>query len=259
MNSFKNIDKFVKSITKKEDLNVMVKNITNNLDLYEFHEKDILVSASIIKVPIMLAIFDYLLNNNIKLNSYIDIDKVDILYDNKCFNKELYKYSFNDLVNWMITLSDNSSTNILIKYLGFEKINNYFHKLNLKSTKLERYMLDEEAIKNGKNNYTSLNDMYKCFKYIVNKEILNTELCDLALNILYDQKVNNQINRYIKNIRFAHKTGALDHLNNDVGIFELNKQIYFIGISVYNTPKKKGDRKSVSKLAKIIYTDILKK
>lgn len=236
----------------------MVKNITSDVILYIFQENDIFISASIIKIPIMLSILDYLLNNNVSIESYIKINNSDILYDNKYFKNGIYQYNIEDLITWMITLSDNSSTNILIKYLGFERINEYFKKIGLKDTKLERYMLDEGTIKNGKNNYTSLDDMYKCFKYIVNKEILTGEFCDLALNILYKQEVNNQINRYIKNIKFAHKTGSLEYLNSDVGIFELNKQIYFIEISVYNTPKKNGDRKNIGKLSKMIYKYIKK-
>lgn len=253
MKYIEQINEFVKMIAKRENINVMVKNITSETMLYSFKEESIFVSASIIKVPIMLAILDYILNNNITLKSYIEINKDDILYDNKCFKNGKYQYSIENLITWMITLSDNSSTNILIKYLGFEKINKYFGEIGLKDTKLERYMLDENAINKGKNNYTSLSDMYKCFKYIVNNEILTDEFCYLALSVLYKQKVNNQINKYIKDVKFAHKTGALDYLNSDVGIFELNGKTYFIGISVYNTPEKNGDRKSIGKLSEIIY------
>lgn len=95
--------------------------------------------------------------------------------------------------------------------------------------------------------------MYICFDLIVNKKILTSELCDLALYYLYNQKVNNQIPRYLKDVKFAHKTGGLDYLNSDVGIFELNEQTYFIGISVYNTPTKEGDIQIVGKLSEIIY------
>ena len=61
----------------------------------------------------------------------------------------------------------------------------------------------------------------------------------------------------LEGIKFAHKTGSLEHLNCDVGIFELNKQKYFIGISVYNTPEKNGDREGIAKLSKIIYKYIM--
>lgn len=253
MNYIEEINEYIKKLEKREKINILVKNITNDKELYNYRENDIFVSASIIKIPIMLAILNQVMNNNISLENYIEIEENDILYDNECFKRGIYKYSVKDLITWMIIESDNSSTNILIKYLGFDKINKYFKEIGLEDTKLERLMLDKDAIKKGKNNYTSLCDMYKCFKHIVNKDILIDEFCSLALDILYKQQINNQINRYIKNVKFAHKTGSLEYLNSDVGIFELNNQIYFIGISIYNASRKNGDKKSVAKLSKIIY------
>lgn len=223
MNYIKRINDYVNKLEKKENINVLVKNISNDTMLYSFKNDNVFISASIIKIPIMLAMLDQIMNKNILLEDEIKVVESDILYDNKCFKKGIYKYSVNDLITWMIIESDNSSTNILIKYLGFDKINKYFKKIDLNETKLERFMLDEYAIKKERNNYTSLYDMYKCFKYIINKDILTDELCNLALKILYKQQINNQINKYIKNIKFAHKTGSLEYLNSDVGIFELNK------------------------------------
>ena len=119
MKYIERINKFVKMIEKRENINVMVKNITSDVILYSFQENDIFISASIIKIPIMLSILDYLLNNSVSIESYIKINNSDILYDNKCFKNGIYQYNIEDLITWMITLSDNSSTNILIKYLGF--------------------------------------------------------------------------------------------------------------------------------------------
>ena len=64
--------------------------------------------------------------------------------------KDKLEYKIYDLMMWMITKSCNSSTNILIKYLGFDKINKYCKEIGLNATKLEKYMLDENAIKNKK-------------------------------------------------------------------------------------------------------------
>ena len=85
---YKQINKFVKVIQKHENINVMVKNITSDTILYNYQENNIFVSASIIKVPIMLAILNYVLNSDIKLDSYINIDKDDILSDNKCLKRK---------------------------------------------------------------------------------------------------------------------------------------------------------------------------
>ena len=241
-----------------EKINILLKNITKDKTLVNYKDKTVFISASLIKVPIMLCTLNEICDNKISLNSKLNINSKDILNDNKCFTSGIYEYKVEDLLTWMITESDNSSTNVLIKFLGLDKLNKYFKKIGLIDTKLERNMLDDEAIMQGYNNYTSLNDMYLCFKYIVNNSILDNKLCKFALSILHKQKINNQIPRYIDDISFAHKTGGLDFLNSDVGVFKLNNQFYFLGISVYDTPLKEGDRKVVGEISKLI-CDYLKK
>ena len=64
----------------------------------------------------------------------------------------------------MIIESDNTATNVLLKYFGIENINNYIiNALNVKNTYVQRYMLDEKAIKNGLNHYMSQKDMLNIF------------------------------------------------------------------------------------------------
>lgn len=248
-----NIKDFISEIEKKEKVNVLLKKVNCNENIFSYNENKVFVSASLIKIPIMLATLNEVKNGNISLDKIITISQDDILDDNEVFEKGKYKYSVKELIYFMITVSDNTSTNILIKLLGFDYINKFIKEIGLRDTKLERYMNDWKAIKDGKNNYTTLLDMDKCFVVLINKTILNNELCNFAINTLYGQKINNQIPRYIPNVKFAHKTGGLDYLNSDVGIFEKNGEMYFIGISIYDTLEKTGDRKSVSMLAKIMY------
>ena len=150
MDYIEKINDYIKKLKKRESINILIKNVTNNTILYSYKEKDIFVSASIIKIPIMLAMLDQVMNKNVLLENEIEIDESDILYDNKCFKKGIYKYNVNDLITRMIIESDNSSTNILIKYLGLDKINKYFKEIGLEDTKLERLMLDKCAIKKAK-------------------------------------------------------------------------------------------------------------
>ena len=93
-----------------------------------------------------------------------------------------------------------------------------------------------EAIENGLNNYMSQKDMLNIFILLFKKEILNEELCNIAIDILYNQRCQNQIMRYIyEPIKFAHKTGSLDYLNHDVGVMNINNKMVYIGISIYNS------------------------
>ena len=95
-------------------------------------------------------------------------------------------------------------------------------------------------------------DKVICISDAEKQSALDNKICKFALSILYKQKINNQIPRYINDISFAHKTGGLDFLNSDVGVFKLNNQFYFLGISVYDTPLKEGDRKVVGEISKLI-------
>lgn len=61
-------------------------------------------------------------------------------------------------------------------------------------------MLYEKAIQNGLNNYISQKDMLEIFTLLFNKKILNDELCDNAINILYNQRCQGQKMRYILNL-----------------------------------------------------------
>ena len=253
----KNLSKEIEKLVEcsNENTSILIKELNSDCDIYNFNSTEKLVSASIIKVPIMLAIFNEVKNGKANLNDMIFVTQNDILYDTEIFENGEKKYSINELINWMIIESDNTATNVLLKHFGMENVNNYIaNVLKVKSTYLQRYMLDKKAIESGLNNYTSQKDMLDIFTLLYNKEILNEELCVIAINILYNQRCQDQIMRYIfEPIKFAHKTGALDYLNHDVGVMNINNKMFYIGVSVYNSNNKKGNRKLIGNIGKKIY------
>ncbi len=58
----------------------------------------------------------------------------------------------------MICLSDNTATNILIDYIGMDKINECIKEKGFTGTVLGRKMMDAEARKAGKDNFTTPKD-----------------------------------------------------------------------------------------------------
>lgn len=66
----------------------------------------------------------------------------------------------------MITVSDNTSTNMMMNLLGFEEINQCIKELGLKNTVLERKMQDFKALKEGRDNTISAEDTITCLKAI---------------------------------------------------------------------------------------------
>lgn len=104
--------------------------------MFEYNSDKIFPSASTIKVPILLALFNKVLKGEIDLNKRIKIQKdytvsgAGIIY----LLDENNTYTLVDLAKLMIVLSDNTATNIIIDLLGFEYINKYFKEIGLNET-----------------------------------------------------------------------------------------------------------------------------
>ena len=136
-----------------------------------------------------------------------------------------------DLLRWMIIVSDNTATNALIRLLTMERINDFCARMGWKDSKVERLMLDFDAVKAGKNNYTSALDQFRMFRAIYQKSILTPELCDLAMDMLLGQRDCGDFLRYIPGpVKVAHKTGGLDFLEHDSGLFFLGKATLYLGV-----------------------------
>lgn len=72
--------------------------------------------------------------------------------------------------------------------------------------------------------------------------------------------MKKQIMRYIYTpVKFAHKTGYLEYLNHDVGVMNINNKYYYVGISVYNSKMKEGNKRLVGILGKVIYNYLKEK
>lgn len=237
----------------RDDISILVKELNHSTDIYKYHSNKKIVAASLIKVPIMLGVLEKVHKKEVSLQQKILVGKCDILYDTEVFENDGKEYSIYELLSWMIITSDNTATNILLKTFGIEYFNHYIKDiLNIRSTYLERYMLDKKAKK--LNNYTSQEDMFYIFKLLFNKEILTSELCDIAIEILYNQRCQDQVMRYIyEPVRYAHKTGSLDYLNHDAGVMYISGRLFYIGVSIYNCKNKSGNKKLIGKLGKEIY------
>lgn len=239
---------------KHEQINILVYDIKNQQILYENHAQQKLISASTIKTPILLAILNEIKNQHCSLNDKIQVSSEDICKDSDVFEWKAKAYSLYELLTWMIINSDNTATNVLIRHFTKETINQYIQEeLKMTSTSLQRKMLDYEAIQQGYNNYTSQKDQCKMFLKLMNHEILNDELCQIAFDILLSQRCQNQIMRYLyEPVLYAHKTGELDYLHHDCGVMKVNEQWYYVGVSI-KSENIEGNYPLMGQLGRVIY------
>lgn len=200
-------------------------------DGYTFglHSSEIFPAASVIKVPIMLAVLQAVQTGKLNLDArYLlqDDDRVTgsgVLFElSNGLNPTLH-----DLVHLMIVVSDNMATNLLIELLGIVPINEFLEPYS-QTRLIGKLQLPEHRRnalqKQGLRNQTSPQDMAKMLLELAQGKLLNPELTRVALTMLERQQYKHMIARYLPwdgeevAARVASKSGEIQGTRNDVGL-----------------------------------------
>lgn len=121
-----------------------------------------------------------------------------------------------DVAHLMITISDNSASNMLLDLLGMEAVNASMLELGLRATRLERRFIDFEARRAGRDNWTTAADMVRLLTHIHAGRVPEHER---LLKILLRQNDYRILPGYWgEDEPFAHKTGGLPGIMHDAGI-----------------------------------------
>ena len=163
------------------------------------------------------------------------------------------------LIYDMITLSDNEATNALIDMLGMDKINAVISRYGFSGTRLERKMLDFEAVENGLDNYTSVQDVLKFLKMAYTGEF-GKDKSDLIYEIMKEQQNRSKLALLLPaGVSYAGKAGELDPepdrggVENDAGIITLSDKVLFITVLISSVREPDRAREAIAKFSKATY------
>lgn len=232
-------DKFVFNIEKleqlKEDMHryidmlqssyggkisVYIKDLSTNYEI-KINSQDPIPSASILKIPIMAAVYYLVEKGKLSLNEVLIYRK-----RHRCGGAGVIKnYSYGkrftvkQLVELMITVSDNIATHMLIERIGIKNLQKIFLDLGLKNTTIERYIMDLKARDKGIENYTTAEDIGELLEKIYRKELVSAEASLEMLLVLMKQRISDRIPKKLpQEVVVAHKTGLMRNVCHDAGI-----------------------------------------
>lgn len=238
-------------------VSLLAANLATGETLHAFAPESRVVSASTIKVPILLAALEAAHRGELDLDAEIFLPPETVLEDTAVFELGRESYPLRELLYWMTVESDNTATNRVIDLLGFEAVNRFCTRLNLRQTTLERKMLDWSAVAAGRNNYTSAADQCRLYAAMLSGEALSASAGKLALRFLRRQRSMDCFLRYISDeVSLAHKTGTLDYAQHDAGVFFLPEFPLYLGVFTWDGPSPEGDhtqKRLLGRLAKAIY------
>lgn len=203
------------------DVGIYIKDL-NSGRTFEHNADDAFLSASLIKLPIMIATFERIWQGKLSLSSKIQL-KRQYRRDGSGRLKWAHtgvSYPVSHLIYMMMTKSDNTATAMLIDQMGFDYLNQQFKDFGLVATRINP---DGMSLANyltpSKDNYTTPREMGSLLEKLYKHEIVNDGLSDLMLEIM---KGADSKNRLAENLpsqwKLARKTGLLRKNCHDVGI-----------------------------------------
>ena len=115
-------------------------------------------------------------------------------------------YDIESLCKLMITISDNTATNVLIRRFGIEFLN-------------ERFLFDTEAARQGKENLCQPKEIGSLLEEIYHGRCVSANASERMRAMLSQQQINHKIPSLLPpTVRVEHKTGEDEGITNDVGI-----------------------------------------
>ncbi len=219
-------------------------------------------SASLVKVPIMAAVYQAEKEGRIKFSDELIVERKEkIRSSSKLYRaRSGAKFTVRDVVERMITESDNTACNMIVDALGFGYLNQKFVEFGLKNTDLRRGVMDLKWRKAGIENYTTAEDMALLLEKIYNGELVSKEASAQMLATLKRQKINDRLPKGLPvNMVIAHKTGLLCDTVSDVGIIFTDEGDFIICVLTADIHNFRAAKRFIRKIAGCTYEKCYRK
>ncbi len=250
----KELFKEIKKFKFENKVSLVVKDLRNPFFKVYFRENVCVPAASLIKLPVVCAVFKAFLEGKINLEEKYLVRKKDISWGSGVLKKFKlpYEVTYKKLIELSITESDNTATNILIKRVGFKFINQAFKEWGLKNSKLNKLILSNAK----KGNFTSASDISQLLSLIYYKKILTPQICKKIIHLLINQKINDRLPKYLpKTVIVAHKTGLEKGALHDAGIVFLPQREYLICILTQKNKNYKRAKEFIAHISKVVFKE----
>ncbi|SEN30435.1 serine hydrolase [Lihuaxuella thermophila] len=208
---------------------VWIEDLTTR-DSWEWNGDHSFYAASVIKVPIMVAVFReawkgrFALSDEMTLTPEAQVGGAGVLQH---LTPGL-KVSIRDLTTLMIIQSDNTATNLLIELVGKDAIHEAMTELNMNGSRFYNPLMILPADREGVNTITP-RDLASCYRKIAKGEAVSYHASLQMINILKKQQIRDcfpsllpqtdpDIIGSIPAWELAHKTGTVTRVLHDTGI-----------------------------------------
>lgn len=214
-------------------------------------------AASTIKVPILIAFFQAVDAGKIQLDEQLTMRK-DLIAPEAGDMQYLpvgAKFSALETATKMITISDNTATNMLIDRLGgIQAVNERFKSWGLATTQITNLLPDLKGT-----NTTSPKELASLMVRVSQGELVSLRSRDRLLDIMRRTINNSQLSQGLgEGATIAHKTGDIAGVIGDVGLIDMpSGKRYATAVLIRRRPNDGQAYDLVQKVSRVMYQNFL--
>jgi beta-lactamase class A len=236
-------------------LGVAILDLTTGQKVF-LHADEVLPTASSIKIAILAELYRQAQQGKIKLTDLYTLQSSDLVAGSGIANAltpGVTRLTIRDVAALMISVSDNSATNIIIDRIGMENVNALLDSLGLVHTRLRRKMMDVKAAAEGRENIATPREMVTLLEDLYRGKVLNKQMTDDFFELLSVHKESYIPRELPEDLRIANKPGELEGVRNDSGIVYTGNRPFAISVMTTYLRREKDGGDAIVRIATAAY------
>jgi len=190
-------------------------------------------TASLIKVPILVTVYDLVAKKQLSLDDPLTVLKID-----QVPGSGVIQYLHNGTIltvhdaAWlMTTISDNTATNLLLDRIIIRRVWSKMDSLGLRRTRIhsKSFLRNSSVAMDSSIKYglgvTTPNEMARLFELLALGKAVSPASDSAMLGMLEHNDDDKLLQRFAGGARAAHKTGATDQVRTECSLFYLRNRV----------------------------------
>jgi len=208
----------------------------HNLDTgerFELRGDEPFPTASLIKVPILVTLYDLVEKGSISLDDPIRVLKIDKVPGSGMLQHlhDGIEITVRDAAWLMGTISDNTATNLLLDKVAMRRVWDKMDSLRLPRTRVHSKSFQrftsvamDSSAKYGLG-VTTANEMARLFALLADGKAVSPAADSAMLKLLENNTNNEQLRRFAQGVPMSTKDGAGDQVRTECALFRLQSRV----------------------------------
>lgn len=222
-------------------------------DTFGLHDFEPLASASLIKVPILIALYRRVRRGELDANTTLTVQRRDRVGGTGTLQgrRAPFRVSLREAAELMITRSDNLATNLIIQLIGLQALNEELRAMGLRHTSVRRLMMQ----RNGEENWATAYDLGVLLERVARNETPPPDGWDNPLDVLGRSKPGDKLGALLpEGTRLARKGGRLPwHFHDMAVITAPNGRRAVVVVMIAGYRRLAPARRVMNRIGRVIY------